>query len=165
MWYDDHRSSFMPEIDSPMQNNNRSNLGNNAYQYPNYGSCKKELDHLQNYQITPSHCLQLPLLEGPKLHSYGIDVNEGSSSSQTSLLSQDLHNNHNIQQHQDHKYSDQVMDWRVLDKFVASQLLNQGDVSVKENHDQSYNPNTEEQIIEPEDASNSIYSDRIDLWK
>ncbi|KAK1409201.1 hypothetical protein QVD17_35726 [Tagetes erecta] len=164
MWYDDHRASLMPDNDSPMQNNIRSNLGNNAYQYPSYGSCKKELDHLQNYQFTPDHCLQLPLLEGPKLHSYGIDVNEGSSSSQPAMLTQD-HNN-NIQQHQDQKINAQVTDWRVLDKFVASQLLNQGDVSVKENNDQSYNPNAEEAIVEPEDASNSIYSDhRIDLWK
>ncbi|KAI3800093.1 hypothetical protein L1987_35401 [Smallanthus sonchifolius] len=167
MWYDDHRVSFMPEIDSPAQNNIRSNLANN--QYP-YGFCKKELDHLQNYQITPAHHLQLPLLEGPKHHStcnssmpiYGIDVNEGSSSSQPSLLTQD-HNNH-IQQHQDQKLNDQMTDWRVLDKFVASQLLIQSDVSIKENHDQSY-PNAEEQNVIPEDPSNSIYGDRIDPWK
>ncbi|PWA77870.1 hypothetical protein CTI12_AA220170 [Artemisia annua] len=67
MWYDDQQVSFMPEIDSPTQNNNvRSNLGNSPYQYP-YGSCKKEQDHLQNYQIIPGHHLQLPLLESPKL--------------------------------------------------------------------------------------------------
>ncbi|KAF5771266.1 putative transcription factor NAM family [Helianthus annuus] len=167
MWYDDHRVSFMPEIDSPTQNNIRSSLGDHHYPY---GTCKKELDHLQSYQITPSHCLQLPLLEGPKLHStgnssipiYGIDINEGSSSSQPAFLTQD-HNN-TIQQQQGQNFNDQQTDWRVLDKFVASQFLNQGEVSIKENHDQSY-PDAEEQIIEPEDASNSIYGDRIDLWK
>ncbi|XP_076910167.1 NAC domain-containing protein 7-like [Bidens hawaiensis] len=172
MWYDDQRASFMPEIDSPTQNNIRSNLGNNAYnQYP-YGSCKKELDYLQDYQITQGgHCHKLPLLEGPKLHStcnssmpiYGIDINEGSSSSHPSLLTQ--HHNNNIQQHQGQNFNDQPTDWRVLDNYVASQLLNQGDVSIKENHDQSY-PNAQEQMdAVPEDASNSIYGDQIDLWK
>ncbi|KAK9060964.1 hypothetical protein SSX86_018144 [Deinandra increscens subsp. villosa] len=168
MWYDDHRVSFMPEIDSPNQTNLPSNLGNNPYnnQYP-YGSCKKEQDHhLQNYQITPGHSLHLPLLEGPKLHSpsdssmpfYG----EGSSSSRPSLLTQG-HNN-NIEQHQGQNFNNQASDWRVLDKFVASQLLSQGDVSIEDNHDQSY-PNAEEPIFVQEDASNIIYSDRIDLWK
>ncbi|KAI3808888.1 hypothetical protein L1987_24851 [Smallanthus sonchifolius] len=159
MWYDDQQVSFLPEIDSPMQNYNLPNLGNNAYQYPYGRSCKKELDQQQNYQITPGHCLQLPLLEGPKLHStcnssmpiYSIDINQGNINLEPSLLTQDQN------------FNDQLTDWRVLDKFVASQLLNQGDVSVKVNHDQSYS-NAAEQI--PEDASNSsIYNCQIDLWK
>ncbi|KVI10097.1 No apical meristem (NAM) protein [Cynara cardunculus var. scolymus] len=171
MWYDDHRVSFMPEIDSPTQNNIRPNLDNSInYQYP-YGSCKKELDQMQNYQVTPGHCIQLPLLEGPKLLPscnssmpiYGIDINQGIINLQPSLLTQD-HNN-NIQQHQGQNFNDQMTDWRVLDKFVASQLLNQhGDVSIKGNHEESY-PNAEEQIAVPEGASNSISSCQIDLWK
>lgn len=170
MWYDDHQVSFMPEIDSPKQNNVRSNLGNSLYQYP-YSSCKKELDsHLQNYQITPCNSFQLPLLESPKLlptssssmPMYGLDINQGSINLQPSLLAQDYNNN--IQQHQGQNFNDQVTDWRVLDKFVASQLFNQGDASIKGNHDQSY-PNAEEHIVVQEDASNSISSCPIDLWK
>ncbi|KAI3704927.1 hypothetical protein L1987_75156 [Smallanthus sonchifolius] len=158
MWYDDQQVSFLPEVDSRTQNYNLSNLGNNAYQYPYGRSCKKELDQQQNYQITPGHTLQLPLLEGPKLHStcnssmpiYNIDINQGNINLDPSLT-------------QDQNFNNQLTDWRVLDKFVASQLLNQGDVSIKGNHDQSY-LNAAEQI--PEDASNSsIYNCQTDLWK
>ncbi|KAK1421391.1 hypothetical protein QVD17_23690 [Tagetes erecta] len=159
MWYDDHQGSFLPEIDSPTtQNNILSSLGNNAYQYP-YGSCKQELDQQQNYQITPGHCLQPGLLEAPKIHStsnssmpvYNIDINQGCVDLEPSLLTQDQH------------FNDQLTDWHVLDKFVASQLLNQGDVSIKGNHDQSYS-NADEQFVVPE-ASSSLYSCQIDLWK
>ncbi|KAJ9539731.1 hypothetical protein OSB04_026237 [Centaurea solstitialis] len=167
MWYDDQRVSFMPEIDSPTQNNIRPNIENNTnYQLYPYGSCKKELDQMQNYQITPGHHIQLPLLESPKLLPtcnssmpvYGIDINQGISNLQPSFHTQD-HNN-NIQQHQGQNFNDQMTDWRVLDKFVASQLLNQGDVSMKGNQDESY-PNAEEQIVVPEEAS----SCQMDLWK
>nr|GEU50363.1 NAC domain-containing protein 7-like [Tanacetum cinerariifolium] len=169
MWYDDHQVSFMPEIDSPTQNNVRSNLGNSAYQYP-YGPCKKEQDHLQNYQMIPGHHLQLPLLESPKLltcnssmPNYGIDINTGSIHMQPSLPITQEHNN--IQsQHQGQNYNDQVTDWRVFDKFVASQLLNQDNPSNNENHEQSY-PTEEEQTVLPEEASNSISGCQIDLWK
>ncbi|KAI3519555.1 hypothetical protein L1887_08765 [Cichorium endivia] len=172
IWYDDHQVSFMPEIDSPTQNSTRSNLGNNTgYEYPYGRSCKKELDsQLQNYQINSGHRLQLPLLESPKLlltcnssmPNYGIDINQGRIN-QPTLFAQD-HNNNIQQHHEDQNFNDQVTDWRVLDKFVASQLLNQGDVSIKGNHDQLF-PNAEEQIVLQEDGSNSISSCQIDLWK
>ncbi|XP_076927417.1 NAC domain-containing protein 7-like [Bidens hawaiensis] len=144
MWYDD-QVSFLPEIDSPTQNHILSNLGNNAYQY-SYGSCKKELDHQQSYQITPGHHLQLPLLVAPKHHSicnssipiYGIDINQRNINLEpASLLTQGQN------------FNDQLADWHVLDKFVASQSC----------------PNAEERIVVPEDASNSIYGCQIDLWK
>ncbi|XP_071707597.1 NAC domain-containing protein 7-like [Rutidosis leptorrhynchoides] len=173
MWCDDQQISFMPEIDhSPTLNNIRSNLANNVFnQYP-YGSCKQELDHIQNYQSTPDHHLQLPLLESPKLLPtcnssmpiYGIDINHGGSNSfQPSMHTQD-HNN-NIQLHQGQNFNDhQVTNWRVLDKFVASQFHNQDDVLAKGNQDQLYH-NEENQITVPEDASNSISGCQIDLWK
>ncbi|KVI07206.1 NAC domain-containing protein 7-like [Cynara cardunculus var. scolymus] len=195
IWYDD-QVSFMPDIDSPNQNNSYSHLANYNYQYP-YGSCKKELDQLQNYQITPDHFLQLPLLESPKLLPtcnstmpiYGININQaGSINYQPSLLTQDQNNN-NIHQNQDQNVNNQVTDWRVLDKFVASQLLSHGDVSTKENHyaniednspifhshDDHDTSNSElithlnkqehERSTVPEDASNSISTCHIDLWK
>ncbi|KAJ0909800.1 putative transcription factor NAM family [Helianthus annuus] len=161
MWYDDHQVSSVSEIDSPTQNHILSNLGNNVnHQYPYYGSCKIELDQQQNYQMTPGHCLQLPLLEAPKLHptfnpsmsNYAIDINQGNINLEPSMLTQDQN------------FNDQMADWRVFDKFDASQLLNQGDVPINENHDQSY-PHAEEQIVVPEDVSNSIYNCQIDQWK
>nr|XP_043634747.1 NAC domain-containing protein 7-like [Erigeron canadensis] len=180
-WYDDQQVSFMPETDSPIiQNNIRFNSSGNSSNYQSYpySSCKREeLDHhqLQNYQVTtPHHYPQLPLLESPKLVQtcssstpvYGSVINQGSNHMQPSLVTQD-HSNNNIQIHHQGQsyYNDQVTDWRLLDKFVASQLLNQGDVSIKGN-DQSYDPNAEEQIVVPEDASNiSISTCQIDLWK
>lgn len=191
IWYDDHQVSFMPEIDSPNQNS-LSHLVNPNYQYP-YGSCKKELDHLQNYQINPDHFLQLPLLESPKLlptcnssmPSYGININQGGTINyQPSSLIQDQNNN-NV--HQNQNVNDQVTDWRVLDKFVASQLLSQGDVSTKENHYPNMKVNStilhgdnersnselithlnkqeHEMSKVQEDALYSISGCHIDLWK
>ncbi|KAI3751030.1 hypothetical protein L2E82_22031 [Cichorium intybus] len=201
IWYDDHQVSFMPEIDSPNQSNSQSHLVNHNYQYP-YGPCKKELDQLQNYQINPDHFLQLPLLESPKLlptcnssmPSYGINLNQARSINyQPSSLTQDQNsnnNNKNVHHYdQDQNVNNQVTDWRVLDKFVASQLLSEGDVSIKENnyenvednspifpsdddHDGSnselikhLNKQEHEMVTVPEDASNSISSCHIDLWK
>lgn len=192
IWYED-QVSFIPEIDSPDQNNSISHLVHPNLQYP-FGSCKKELDHMQNYQINPDHYLQLPLLESPKLLPscnssmpiYSIDINQaGSINYQPSSIT----NNKNIHKTQDQNVNNHVTDWRVLDKFVASQLLSQGDVSTKDNH----YTNTEDTIPSfhsqddhetsncelithmnkqeselptmPEDASRSISSCHIDLWK
>ncbi|GKA59473.1 NAC domain-containing protein 7-like protein [Tanacetum coccineum] len=193
IWYEDHQVSFIPEIDSPNQNNSLSNLVHPNLQYP-FGSCKKELDHLQNYQINPDHYLQLPLLESPKLlpscnssmPMYGIDINQaGSINYQPSSIS----NNKDIHKIQDQNVNNHVTDWRVLDKFVASQLLSQGEVSAKENHytntedtipsfhshDDHETSNCElithlnkqesEMPTMPEDASHTISSCHIDLWK
>ncbi|MFS7949471.1 putative transcription factor NAM family [Helianthus anomalus] len=140
IWYEDHQVSFMPEISSPNQNNSLSHLVNpNNYQYL-YGTCKKEIDHLQHYHTTSDHFLQLPLLESPKLIPscnsfmpiYGININQNESiTHQPTSLTQDQNNN--IHQNQDQNVNNQVTDWRVLDKFVASQLLSQGHVPTKEN--------------------------------
>ncbi|KAL4557157.1 hypothetical protein LXL04_035329 [Taraxacum kok-saghyz] len=195
IWYDDHQvSSFMPEIDSPNHNSQSHLQVNHNYQYPNYDSCKKELDQLQNYQITPDHFLQLPQLESPKLlptcnsfvPMYGVNINEGGNINyQPSSYTQDQKNN--IHVNQDQNVNNQVTDWRVMDKFVASQLLSQ---STKENdytnenenspifhsqndHDHGSNSElithlTEEEqelLSVPEDTSNSISTSHMDLWK
>ncbi|KAK6926383.1 NAC domain [Dillenia turbinata] len=134
-WYDD-RVSFMPDLDSPTKQDSRSIM---AYHYNQYRQsnfpCKRELDSNNfPYQNTPhDHFLQLPLLESPKYlqstanpscssmpSSYTLDINAGS-----------LENVHQL------TYSnadqDQVTtDWRVFDKFVASQL-SQEDVSKEAN--------------------------------
>ncbi|GLT84022.1 hypothetical protein SLE2022_022790 [Rubroshorea leprosula] len=125
-WYDDH--SFMPDLDSPKQSSNP----NLAYPY----SCKKELD-LQ-YQLHPQErYFNLPLLESPKLQqpatsctsmaAYGLDMNNASTL-QSSSLTQEEHLNAIYVDGSNEQGVDQMTDWRVLDKFVASQL-SQGDVS------------------------------------
>ncbi|KAK9291681.1 hypothetical protein L1049_021336 [Liquidambar formosana] len=189
-WYDD-QVSFMQEMDSPKQNS-RSNL---AYHLPY--SCKKELD--LHYQIPQEHFLQLPLLESPKLlqtgatvscnsmaAAYGIDINHGSTLQSSSLTQEEHiqqtheHNMHPIFGNNNNEQAvDQVTtDWRVLDKFVASQLSHD-DVS-KENNNYSNAANIDFQVanhmnvivrhlnkqeVVPETASASTSSCPIDLWK
>ncbi|XP_076953015.1 NAC domain-containing protein 105-like [Bidens hawaiensis] len=195
IWYEEHQVSFMPEIDSPNQNHSLTNMVNPNYQYP-YGSCKKELDQMQNYHITPD--LQLPLLESPKLLPnnnssmpvYGINTNQvGTINYQPPSLTQVQNNS--THPNQDQNVNNQMTDWRVLDKFVASQLLSQGDAFVtKENHytdmddnspilrshDDNERSNCElithqnkqehEMLSVPDqDASDSTSKCPIDLWK
>lgn len=186
-WYDD-QVSFMQDLDSPKPNS-QTNL---AYHLP-YG-CKKELD-LQ-YQVPHEHFLQLPLLESPKLlqnastvncnslAAYGLDINHASTLQSSSLT----HEEHMQQTHEQNLHPfygrdnneqavDQVTDWRVLDKFVASQL-SQEDASRENNYSNAANnifraneqtnilvSQLNKQQIVPENASTSTSSCQIDLWK
>ncbi|XP_022890274.1 NAC domain-containing protein 7-like [Olea europaea var. sylvestris] len=186
IWYDD-QVSFMPEIDSPKQQNLN-------YHYP-YNTCKKELD-LQ-YQMPPDqHFLhQLPLLESPKMvqpptsmscssiSPFGdLHINNLSNTLQSSIQSHEQHNFHSVYGNStEQPAGDQVTDWRVLDKFVASQLSHEEVVS-KENHysnpaEAAFHGGTDEsnlmvithlnkQETAPENnASTSSSSCQVDLWK
>ncbi|XP_055827206.1 NAC domain-containing protein 7-like [Solanum dulcamara] len=123
-WYDNSdQVSFMPDIDSPKQQQN----------YP----CKKELLDNLNYQIPipPHHqqqFLQLPLLQSPKFPAstsisvFGVNVvNNNNSQGSSNLQQSSVITREQVA-------DDQVTDWRVLDKFVASQL-SQDEVVSKEN--------------------------------
>lgn len=133
-WYED-QITFMPLMESPNPSPNPNN--NMPYQYlPNY-PCKKELD-LQNY-----HAIHhLPLLVSPKMlqqsgHGYGLNMNSTSinllqSSSVTQeeqIVQQHSGDDPNLNSYINNEQ--EVTDWRVLDKFVASQL-SQEDISDKE---------------------------------
>lgn len=136
-WYDEH-VSFMPDLDSPNHNNSNSSMNNQmAYHghFPNY-PCKKELDHLPfQHHVPNEHFFQLPLLDSPKLllqssASAAVSSNSMTAAAAYSIdINQNFHavygNNSNELQAVD---DDQLTDWRVLDKFVASQL-SQDDVS------------------------------------
>ncbi|MCD7467012.1 hypothetical protein HAX54_004183 [Datura stramonium] len=156
--------SFMPDnMDSPKQQH----------------LCKKEeLDNL-HYQIPqppPPHqqFLQLPLLESPNNKFllpctsisvlFGVNVNNGSSNLQHSSSSV-LTREHDHPTYNE-RVADQVTDWRVLDKFVASQL-SQEEVS-KENdhysntlHAAATDLNKQEITL----AENNSTASSIDLWK
>ncbi|XP_059624840.1 NAC domain-containing protein 7-like [Cornus florida] len=189
-WYDD-QVSFMPELDSPKQTSH-SNI---TYHHPY--ACKKEIE-LQ-YQIPHEHLIHLPLLESPKLLQtaptlscnsmlpYGttLDINRGSTM-QSSSLTQEEHiqqvHNHNFHSiygnNADNEQAvDQVTDWRVLDKFVASQL-SQEDASKESDYSNASanvfhaNDSTSmivrhlnKQELAPENASTLASSCQIDLWK
>ncbi|KAK4340845.1 hypothetical protein RND71_039346 [Anisodus tanguticus] len=136
IWYDD-QLLFMQDMDSPKPNYNH---------YPNnYPNFKKELDNL-HYQIPPHnhqnhHFLnQLPLLE---TNSKLIAAPPGLTSCSSMPIFGNINVNRPAMLTQEHVQptfvnNDQVTDWRVLDKFVASQLSQED-----ENNNYSSNaPNT-----------------------
>ncbi|XP_016697153.1 NAC domain-containing protein 7 isoform X1 [Gossypium hirsutum] len=164
-WYDD-QVSFTPDLASPMQNM--------AYHHLPY-SCKKELD--LKYQAPNEHYLQLPLLDSPKLlhpsvEAFGLDINNASTLQETHEQHlQTLYANTNNEH-----AADQVTDWRILDKFVASQL-SQEEVAKQNNYSSASAKNVfhssqhanllirhlNKQEMAPENASTS--NRHTDLWK
>ncbi|KAL3524167.1 hypothetical protein ACH5RR_017001 [Cinchona calisaya] len=179
IWYDD-QVSFMADMDSPKQHS-QSSL---TYQYPSY-SCKKEIN--LHYQLPPEHFLQLPLLESPKLlpapatiscnslPAYGLInmAHEHLHQSQDQALHSSVYTINDL--NSEHAV-DQVTDWRVLDKFVASQL-SQEEVSKENDYSNAINAfptsddsilmvkHLEKQEMAPEISSTSSSSCQIDMWK
>ncbi|PIN10774.1 hypothetical protein CDL12_16632 [Handroanthus impetiginosus] len=164
IWYDD-QVSFMPDIDSPQQHSHH----NLPYHYPYNTSCKKEMD-LQ-YSIPPDHFLQLPLLESPKMLHPQTSNNINPMPSYSGLNLNPATNIMNSQEHipqpLDHNFNsmsaDQVTDWRVLDKFVASQL-SQDEIS-KENEAFEESNIIGRNLNKQEMAEENASSCQIDLWK
>ncbi|XP_042510867.1 NAC domain-containing protein 7-like [Macadamia integrifolia] len=186
-WYDEP-VSFIPEPDSPK----RIAQPDMAYQLHPY-SCKQELE-LQ-YQMSHGPFHQLPQLESPKFpHSaasgscssvaaYGLDVNHGSTLQSSSLTQEEQmqqshqHDMNSLYNNINEQAVDQVTDWRVLDKFVASQL-SQEDVSKERNYSNEVNHvfnvsdhmnillrQSNKQEVVPDYPSTSTSSCQIDLWK
>ncbi|CAI0413692.1 unnamed protein product [Linum tenue] len=184
----------MQELDSPRQ-------------HQRYLHCKQEVDQLQ-YNMSQNHhqhhhnlesFLQLPQLESPKLPS-NANCNNSSSSmvpnysyeknNVTLLLQEELHTQQSHQQHHHHLSSvynsnatdDQeqavATDWRVLDKFVASQLSHEVASASKEANNNNNYPNTPSssssfQVADDSKRSEMLHEyastltsdSQIDLWK
>lgn len=177
-WYED-QVSFMQDMDSP----NQTSQSNLIYQQlPSY-SCKKELDNFPFQNMSRDNYLNLPLLESPKLVQSSSNItsnpmvttydtiDHSNSMLPSSMLlqeeqviqsgnQQNFHamygNNSNVEQGM---VDDQVTDWRVLDKFVASQL-SQEDAS-KVNNNNIFHGNIEfrnlekQEMVPHENASTS----------
>ncbi|MQM15527.1 hypothetical protein Taro_048473 [Colocasia esculenta] len=164
-WYDD-QVSFIPDFDSPRRMSTHN--ADIPYQQQHPYSFKQEVD-LQ-YRFPNEPFLQLPQLESPRLPSY---VSQGISLKSSSLAQEEL-----IQSGQQQIISlytsssnteqaaDQVTDWRVLDKFVASQL-SQGDAPEEPNYSNSDSvfPVSDKEEPVTGYASTSISNCQIDLWK
>ncbi|XP_063949049.1 NAC domain-containing protein 7 [Daucus carota subsp. sativus] len=184
IWYED-QVSFMPDMDSPKQ-------PNITYRYPY--PCKKEQEFQYQNISGSDHFFQLPHLENSKMLQsplplirscnymppYGLNVNLSRNIPQSSSIAQD-----EISYPSSYDQAvEQVTDWRVLDKFVASQLSHE-DVP-QDNHEylnvnaaalssvvsaDDDNSSTlvrnlnSQEILDPENTSNSISSCQIDLWK
>lgn len=187
-WYDD-QVPFMPELDSPRR-----------VSYPfaslhHHYHCKQEPELMQ-YNIMPHDpFLQLPQLESPKVPQsatsvscnsivpYGFDRNSTGSALQSSTLTQEEHMQQGHLQNMNSFYCnneqavDQATDWRVLDKFVASQLSHdQLDASKETSYSNAAVFHMAEHMnmlaseskrpeIAEDFGSTSASSCQIDLWK
>ncbi|KAM7258273.1 hypothetical protein ACFE04_014014 [Oxalis oulophora] len=163
-WYEDG-VSFMPELDnSPRRILSMPYAPPHHHHFP----CKQELELQYNNHMPAHHdqFLQLPNLESPK-------VLQSTPYSDDMVLFSNNNNN-------EIRAMDQVTDWRVLDKFVASQLSHE-----EANKETNYNSNAaivfqmaadhqmnlsgNESKREEDDyalkSSSSNSSCQIDLWK
>ncbi|XP_057832112.1 NAC domain-containing protein 7 [Cryptomeria japonica] len=130
-WYED-QVNLLPELDSP----NKYSQGGDHMGYQHPFTCKQELEI--QYHMPHDPFLQLPQLESPK-----IACNASSSKRPECPIPYNNHgietgsmeghaNAHSDQQLNNTYNEEQVTDWRVLDKFVASQL-SQEDHGSKDN--------------------------------
>ncbi|XP_024169360.1 NAC domain-containing protein 7 [Rosa chinensis] len=205
-WYD-QGSSFMPELDSPRTNMiphpAYTTSSSSSYHHQLYSNCKQELDHHLQYNAMPvpphpDSFLQLPQLESPKVSQYGTydhHRNNGCHVMPSSTFrpdeqlqqmnQQNLMINSSPLLYNDNSLDDQLTDWRVLDKFVASQLSHDQQEASKEtttnySNEAVFDPVGDEvhmnmganESKRPENnigqdyaASTSTSSCQIDLWK
>lgn len=168
IWYDD-QVSFIPDLESPKENPNPNYLPNYHHPHNSY-ACKKEMDF--SYQNPPhhGHFFQLPLLDGPKLL---LQTNPMAAFGQQEQIQQA--HNQNLNYYGDQAV-DQVTDWRVLDKFVASQLSQEEAPKENDNSNNAENcffqTSSDHELINKQDqmgpenaASTSNSSCQMDLWK
>ncbi|GMJ00397.1 NAC 007, VASCULAR RELATED NAC-DOMAIN PROTEIN 4, EMBRYO DEFECTIVE 2749 [Hibiscus trionum] len=179
-WYDE-QVSFIQELESP-----RRIPQPYASSYHHHYSLKQELELQHNFPHKPF--LQLPPLESPGVPQSAASVSCNSvvpygSTLQSSTLTQEEHMNQVHQQNLNSLYNsneqavDQVTDWRVLDKFVASQLSHE-EASKKNNYSNAAtsfqvaeqmnllaNESKRPGIAHQEYTSTSTSNCQIDLWK
>lgn len=155
-WYDD-QVSFMPELDSPTTQ---------IFRHPSY-PCKQELElHFHAPPHDPVF-LQLPHLESPKLPPSSVPT---ANSLLPYAYDRDtaLAPLYGMEHAMDH-----VTDWRVMEKFVASQLSNDQDLKQPNYSDgaifqvppSSAGPECDHKDIAPEFARASPSSHQVDMWK
>ncbi|XP_023755359.1 NAC domain-containing protein 7 [Lactuca sativa] len=183
-WYDD-QVSFMPDFESPSRVSHSHPYTSNSsfqHQFP----AKSELDDQIHYNFPREHSfLQLPQLESLRFpQSSAGNINASYATTFQPPTDHQLNPNllYGYNNNGDGGGNDvQVMtDWRVMDKFVASQFSNDQDAVTKENN--YLNPPTSslqmaaEQVnmilsesksdeMASEGASISTSTCHIDLWK
>ena len=141
-WYDRDQGSFVPDFDPPCQISQPYNTSH----HQNY-SFKQEIELHYNIMPNDPFGLKLPQLESPK-------VAQNGNALQTSTLAEDqenLNQNINLVYSNNEQAVDQLTDWRVLDKFVASQL--------------SHEDSSGRQEIGSDYASITTPTCPIDMWK
>ncbi|XP_010493962.1 PREDICTED: NAC domain-containing protein 7 isoform X1 [Camelina sativa] len=168
--------------------------------------CKQELELHYNHMVQQNHLLgeshlsffQLPQLESPKIQQdnsncnslpYGTSNTNNNSSHNANLQQSNIAHEEQLNQGNqsfsslymnsgNEQVMDQVTDWRVLDKFVASQLSNEeaATTSASLQNNAKETSNAEYQVDEEKDpkrvsdmgeeyAASTSSSCQIDLWK
>lgn len=184
-WYDD-QPSFMQDFDSPRQIPQPYPYYNPHFTY----SCKEELE-LQYNNIPHDPFLQLPQLQSPKIQQNpsnmscdfmipyaNFDKNHNANITQSVIARQeeqsnpegnDLSYDNNTNGYD--QTAEQVTDWRVLDKFVASQL-SQGDSSSRDTASIHVAEHMNVVVNDPRAQENSsdlasisTASSQVDMWK
>ncbi|WVZ82958.1 hypothetical protein U9M48_030158, partial [Paspalum notatum var. saurae] len=159
-WYVDEDGPFMHDLNSPMSgimpphHHSIAQLQEQHLQMLN-NTYKRELK-LQ-FQMPSHHVLNtIPHeLESPSFHSLLVSPNHQVS----------VHHAHQHVQLMEQHAVDQVTDWRVLDKFVASQLSHDATKGVDYTHEGDILPVNEKQdVATTEYASTSTSSSQVDPW-
>ncbi|XP_062219779.1 NAC domain-containing protein 7-like [Phragmites australis] len=166
-WFDDHVTGFIPDLGSPRHPMHHHHPNAAAYGGHQPYHCKPELEYHHLLPSQEAFLQQLPQLESPKPPAY---IGHGSS-----LQSPDKASRYTAQQPpMEAAYmiagDDSVTDWRVLDKFVASQLFSHGEGTQKESS--YFNPaqvfqaenNKQEEALDYASTSASGGGE-ADLWK
>lgn len=132
-WFDDHVAGFMPppDLGSPRQllMHHHHPTAAAAYGGQQLYHCKPELEY---HHLLPSQDVflhQLPQLESPKPPSF-IAQSSDEASKYAALQPPMMDPAAYMTAAGDD--DDSVTDWRLLDKFVASQLFSHGDGAQKE---------------------------------
>lgn len=140
-WYDEGLP-FVPQFDSPKKLiSQHTEISHHPSLYFNF---KPELELINHHHLPQDHSfLNLPHLESPRFPHF--------------INHETLQNNQQLQI---------VTDWRVFDKFVASQL-SQEDVSKESDFCDSRKvfEVADKEVAVAECASTSTSSEQIDLWK
>ncbi|GAA0161353.1 hypothetical protein LIER_17689 [Lithospermum erythrorhizon] len=173
-WYDD-QVSFMPNFDS-QRRQLPSQLYNNPSYHPHQYPSKQDLDlqynmHYHHHHDTNAFLHHLPPLDSPKLQ-------QSTAASCSTILPCTIdRNSANILQSPSITQDEnQVTDWRVLDRFVASQLSEQKNDDNNNASMEAANSNgtedldmfmidknTQEMTSELESVTKS--SPQVDMWK
>nr|AFN55277.1 NAC domain-containing protein [Tamarix hispida] len=141
-FYDHDQTSNASSVVDPLDYITRQQQQNNAFFNTSF-LCKKELQSADGLSFMQNcdQFLQLPQLESPSLPllkrpNLGGSVSLISNQTQNNQNSNQLHEFHqdddNINSNRNNSSSSsrskkKVTDWRALDKFVASQLMSQGE--------------------------------------
>ncbi|XP_076946072.1 NAC domain-containing protein 7-like [Bidens hawaiensis] len=148
-WFDD-QVSFMPNFESPRRLAHPY-TSNSSYHH-NF-STKSELDQL-HYNLLQDHpFLQLPQLESPSIQ------HPPTANFQPTTLQQNIN-----MLYGNGGEPDEVTDWRLLDKFVASQLTNDQEPSMTEHMHLLLSESKRDETAS-ECASISTSTSQVDLWK